>query len=261
MSYAGAIVDLDGTVYRGGDLVPGARTGVERLRSTGADLLFFSNNPTRNGAEYAALLEDLGIPVAPEEALSAGVVTTDYLEREHADDEVLLVGDPGLREQLSAADVTLTEEPRNADVLLASWTRDFDYDDMRRALAVDDDATFLGTDPDRTWPAGDGEHAPGSGAIVGAIASVLDRDPDAFLGKPSPQALAAARSRLGVPPEDTLVVGDRLATDLAMGERAGMTTVLVLSGSTDMGEVAESAVDPDHVIEDLGAIERVLNEA
>lgn len=260
MSYAGAVLDLDGTVYRGGDLVPGARTGIERLRAAGCELLFFSNNPTRDGAEYAAHLGDLGIDVAPEAVLSAGVVTTEYLRREHPDESVLLVGDPGLREQLAAADVALTDDPEAADVLLASWTQDFDYDDMRTALAaVDDDTTFLGTDPDRTWPAGNGEHVPGSGAIIRAIAGVLDRDPDAVLGKPSPHSLGAAEARLEIPPSECLIVGDRLDTDLAMGERAGMTTVLVLSGSTKRSDVAESHVDPDFVIDDLGEIGVVLD--
>jgi HAD superfamily hydrolase (TIGR01450 family) len=260
MSYAGAIVDLDGTVYRGGEPIPGATAGIDRLRGAGADLLFFSNNPTRDGAQYAAHLREMGIEVAPEEALSAGVVTTGYLQREHAGDPVLLIGDPGLRDQLVAADVPLTDDPEAAEVLLASWTLEFDYEDMRTALAaVDEDTTFLGTDPDRTWPAGDGEHVPGSGAIIDAVAGVVGREPDAVLGKPSPEALAAARRRLDPPPADCLVVGDRLDTDLAMGELAGMTTVLVLSGSTSPADVAEASLEPDHVIDDLGEIGAVLD--
>lgn len=260
MSYAGAVLDLDGTVYRGGALVPGARAGIERLRAAGCELLFFSNNPTRDGAEYAAHLQDFGIDVSPEAVLSAGVVTTEYLRREHPGDAVLLVGDPGLREQLAAADVAVTDDPVAADVLLASWTRDFHYEDMRTALAaVDEDTTFLGTDPDRTWPAADGEPVPGSGAIIRAIAGVLDRDPDAVLGKPSPHALGAAEARLAVAPTECLIIGDRLDTDLAMGERAGMTTVLVLSGSAERSEVAQSHVDPDFVIDDLGDIGVVLD--
>jgi 4-nitrophenyl phosphatase len=260
MEYAGAIIDLDGTVYRGGDLVPGATAGIDRLRAAGIELLFLSNNPTRTGAAYAETLGDLGIDVAADRVLSAGTVTTDFLRDEHPEDPVLLIGDPGLREQLAAADQPLTDDPEEADVVLASWTMDFDYDDMRTALeAVDDETTFLGTDPDRTWPAGDGEHIPGSGAVIRAVAGVVDREPEAVLGKPSPQALGAAQERLAAPPGDCLIVGDRLDTDLAMGQRAGMTTVLVLSGSTDRADLADSPVEPDNVIADLGEIGTVID--
>jgi HAD superfamily hydrolase (TIGR01450 family) len=260
MPFRGAIVDLDGTVYRSRELLPGAAAGVERLRRAGCDRLFFSNNPTRTGASYADLLRDHGIDVADDEALSAGEVTTDYLVREHAGEAVLLIGSDGLREQLAAAGVALTEDPHAADVLLASWTSAFDYEDMRTALAaVDESTVFLGTDPDRTWPAADDQVIPGSGAIIRAIAGVVDRDPDAVLGKPSAPALQAARERLGNPLADCLVVGDRPDTDLALGERAGMTTVLVLSGTTDRDDLTGAAIQPDHVIADLGEIGRVLD--
>ena len=86
MTVRGAIVDLDGTVYRGGSLLPGAAEGVERLRNAGLDVLFFSNNPIKDGTAYAASLTELGIPVSPDEACSAGVVTAAYLREHHADE-------------------------------------------------------------------------------------------------------------------------------------------------------------------------------
>jgi len=254
-----AIVDLDGTVYRGGTLVPGAADGIEALRAAGLDVLFFSNNPTRDGVAYAERLTDLGIPTEPEEACSAGVATTEYLREHHADDAVLLVGDPGLREQLERADLLLTDEPDEVDVIVASWTATFGYDDMLTALdAADEDTPFLGTDPDRTFPTGNGTLAPGSGAVIGAVAATIGREPDAVLGKPSEFALALALSRLGAEPESCLVVGDRLDTDLAMGERAGMTTVLVRTGVTDDADIPKSRLEPDYVLDSLGEIGRVL---
>jgi HAD superfamily hydrolase (TIGR01450 family) len=258
MDLAGAIVDLDGTVYHGDHLLPGAAAGVRALRAAGLDLCFFSNNPIRDGDAYVERLQDLGIDARPGEACSAGAVTTEYLRANHANDAVMVVGDDGLRAQLRAADLTLTDDPDETDVLVGSWTRDFHYDDMHRALrAVDDETVFLGTDPDRTVPHPGGE-IPGSGAIIRALAGVTDREPDAVLGKPSAVARAAALDRLGAAPEDCLVVGDRLETDLAMGAEAGMTTVLVLSGVTDRADLAASARDPDFVIEGLGDVGDVL---
>lgn len=257
----GAIVDLDGTVYRGGTLLPGAVEGVEALRTAGLETLFFSNNPIRDGEAYAAHLTDLGIPASPREACSSGVVTTEYLRKNHAGDRVLFIGAEGLREQVQTAGVELTTEPHEADVLLASWTPDFGYRDMQAALDVEEhggEMVFLGTDPDRTFPAEDGQNVPGSGAIIGAVAATIGQDPDAVLGKPSEYALEFALARLGTDPASCLVVGDRLDTDLLMGERAGMTTVLVETGIADPADIPDSPVDPDFVIDSLGDIEDVL---
>ncbi|PSP39291.1 HAD family hydrolase [Halobacteriales archaeon QH_2_66_30] len=247
MTLRGAIVDLDGTVYRGGDLVDGAATGIDALRAAGADVLFFSNNPLKDGDAYLDHLAGLGLDVDGMQACSAGVVTTEYLQAHHADEEILLIGDDGLREQLRAADLLLTTDPDQCDVLVASWTESFDYGDMQTALdAVGPDTVFLGSDPDRTFPMEDGGLVPGSGAIIGAVAAVVGRDPDAILGKPSEAALSAAL--------------DRLDTDLRMGDRAGMTTVLTLSGVTDRADIADSDIEPDFIIETLGDVDAVLAE-
>jgi 4-nitrophenyl phosphatase len=259
MELNGAVVDLDGTVYRGGSLLDGARDAVDRLRDGGLSLLFFSNNPTKDGAAYVDHLSELGVDVRPGEAASAGDVTTSYLRANHADDGVLFVGSDGLRDQLEAANLQVTNDPAETDVLLGSWTPSFDYRDMDAALqAVDDETTFLGTDPDRTFPRENGGIEPGSGAIIHSLAATVGKEPDAILGKPSEQALALARERLGVPPSECLVVGDRLSTDLALGDRAGMTTVLVLTGVTDRADIEASDVDPDYVIDSLGDIDEVL---
>jgi len=258
MTPAGAIVDLDGTVYRGDSLLPGAADAVDRLRTAGLDILFFSNNPTRDGGAYVDRLRDLGVDVRPDEACSAGDVTTRYLERHHRDDAIMLVGSPGLRDQFRRAGLRLTTDPGETEVLVGSWTREFGYEDMLAALrAVDEDTAFLGSDPDRTVPA-EGDEIPGSGAVVGALAATVGRDPDAVLGKPSEAALEFALDRLGLSPAECLVVGDRLGTDVALGERAGMTTALVLSGVTDADEVARSDVEPDYVLDSLADVGTVL---
>jgi len=259
MALNGAVVDLDGTVYRGDSLVDGARAGLERLRSAGLSLLFVSNNPTRSGDDYVERLTSFGLDARAGEALSAGDLTVNYLRENYDGSEVFLVGAPGLRDQMVEAGLSLTEDPEATDVLVGSWTEDFDYGDMDAALqAVDDDTVFLGTDPDRTFPREDGRVEPGSGAVIGALAATVGRDPEEMLGKPSRNAARQVTDRLGVEPEECLVVGDRPSTDLAMGEQAGMTTVLVLSGVTDRGALAESDIDPDYVIDTLGAIDRVL---
>ena len=259
MSSRGAIVDLDGTVYRGNSLLPGARRGVEALRNERFELCFFSNNPTNSPAEFADRLSEMGLAVGPEEVHSAGAVTATYLAREHATDRVFVVGSSGLSAQLRAAGLALTDDPQSCDVLVASYDRGFDYDRLTDALrALESGAAFVGTDPDVTVPTGEGQ-VPGSGAIINAIAGVAGREPDAVLGKPATEATDAACARLGVAPEECLVVGDRLDTDIAMGARTGMTTVLVLTGVTDRETLARSDVEPAYVIDGLGDIGSVLD--
>lgn len=261
MTYNGAIVDLDGTVYRGDTAIPGARDGIEYLRGRGLDILFCSNNSARSPEVYVEHLRDFGIEATVDTICSAGMVTVDYLRERHSTDRVFLVGSRGLREQLQDADIQLTDSPAETDVLVASWTDEFDYGDMTDALhAVDEETAFLGTNRDRTLPQADGRVLPGSGSIIFALAATVGRDPDALLGKPSERMAEAALDRLGLPAEECLLVGDRLDTDLAMGAQTGMTTVLVLSGISDREDVGEHDVEPDHVIEDLGAIGDVLSE-
>lgn len=254
---SGAIVDLDGTVYRGDTLVPGAADGIATLRQAGLSVAFFSNDPRKNGTQYAATLAQLGIEADPAAIYSAGVVTTRVLQRDHPDEQLFVIGADGLKTQLREAGLALTTNPDAADVLLVSWTDEFAYDDLQAALDAGA-VPFYGTDPDRIVPTENGI-APGSGAIVDAVAAAIGREPDAVFGKPSAAAREVVLDQLGLPPEDCLVVGDRLDTDLLLGAEVGMTTVLVLSGVTDRSAVAASPIDPDYVLADLGEIETVVS--
>jgi 4-nitrophenyl phosphatase len=259
MTTRGAIIDLDGTVYRGETPVSGARRGIDALREAGYIPCFFSNNPTKSAAGFADRLAGMGFDVDPETIRSAATVTTDYLTREHPDDRVFLIGSSGLQSLFEQAGLALVEDPEACDVLVASYDRGFTYDDMTAGLrALEAGAAFVGTDPDVTIPTDDGRSVPGSGAIINAVAGVAEREPDIVVGKPSGEALDAALAALS-DPDECLVVGDRLDTDIALGERGGLTTVLVRSGVTDGTTLAATSVEPDHVIDDLGGIGSVLD--
>ncbi len=259
MSFSGAIVDLDGTVYRGDELLPGAAHGIAALREAGLDVVFFSNNPIENGEAYAADLAEFGVEVSPEQVYSAGTATARYLDEHHTENALLVIGTEGLKTQLREAGLTLTTDPEAAEALVVSWTDEFDYDDLQAALAAGE-VPFYGTDPDRVVPTADGR-MPGSGAIVDAVAATIGREPDAIFGKPSPVARQLVLDQLEAAPEECLVVGDRLDTDLLLGDRVGMRTVLVLSGVTDRAAIGDGPVDPDHVLAGLGEIGTVLDDA
>ncbi|WP_280537750.1 HAD-IIA family hydrolase [Halopenitus sp. POP-27] len=258
MDYDGAVLDVDGTVVRGDDPIPGAAEGYDRIRAAGIDPLFVSNNPTKAPPAYADRLAAAGFTVDPNRIVTAGTVTVDYLRERHPDADHFVIGESGLFEQLAGADLGTTDDVETADVLVASIDREFDYGDLRDALwALERDIPFIGTDPDVVIPAAE-RNVPGSGAVINAIAGVAERDPDITLGKPSQPAVDLVRERLGVDPERCLVVGDRLDTDIAFGERAGMTTVLVRTGITDDARLAATSYEPDYVLDSLAEIDRVL---
>jgi 4-nitrophenyl phosphatase len=259
MSYRGVVLDVDGTVLRGDDPIPGAVEGLDRLATAGLRRLFVSNNPTKRPPAYAARLRRAGFDVDADEIVTAGTVTTSYLRDNHANDALFVVGEDALVEQLIDAGLTVVADASRADTVVVSIDRSFDYDRLSTVLRAfsNDSVTFLGTDPDAVIPGADG-HVPGSGAIVDAVASVAGRDPDLVLGKPSLPALRIVRDRLGVPAETCLVVGDRLDTDVALGERAGMTTALVRTGVTDEDALRRSDVSPDFVLDSLADVGTIL---
>lgn len=256
------VLDLDGTVYRGGDPVPGAADAVRRLRDAGLSVLFVSNNPSRSPATYVERLRSMGIPAEEREVLTAGTLTATYLRDYHPGADCYVVGTDDLRAQLRAAGVSVVEDSAAMDVLVGSWDDGFDYDTLVTVLrSVDPDTPFVGTDPDMTFPGSDGDLYPGTGAILHALSGVLDRKPDVIAGKPSERAVGAILDRLNVPAEEVLVVGDRLETDVRMGQRADMETALVLSGVTDRADLTDATVEPDHVLPDLSAVDRLLESS
>ena len=258
MDFEGAVIDLDGTVYRGERLIDGARDAIRTFRERGLGVVFVTNNPTRSPAGYVERLADLGIEADEREVLSAGTVTAEFLADRHPDDDVFVIGSDGLREQLRMAAVDTTTDPSAADVVVTSHDYGFDYDALTGGLwALDAAEAFYGTDPDRTYPGGDGRPYPGSGAITRAVAGVAGREPDRVLGKPSGVVLELIGERLATL-ENCLVVGDGLDTDIALGERAGMTSVLVTTGRSDRADAETADVNPDYVVDGLADVPGLL---
>jgi 4-nitrophenyl phosphatase len=261
MTFRGVVVDLDGTVLRDGELIPGAADALAALRERADRVLYLTNNPTVPPADYAANLRDLGLDATDDDVLTAAVATIDYLHAEHDGETVFPIAESSIVDQLRAAGVDVTDDPTEAAVVVVGYHRDFHHDDLQAALDAfdtdEDDMAFVGTDPDTTVPTAQGLK-PGSGAIINAVAGVTGRDPDAVLGKPSATTARLAADRLGVPPEDCVLVGDRLDTDVAMGETAGMTTVLVRTGVEDDASTENGGVDPDYVVDSLADVPALL---
>jgi len=258
MSYQGIILDVDGTVVHGDEPISGAADALAAIDAAGLDRVFISNNPTDPPQAYESRFERAGLAVDREEVFTAGTVTTEYLSTEHATDELYVVAQPGFIEQLQAAGLSLTDEPTAADALVASLDRTFDYEQLcETVVALENGTPFVGTDPDILIPQA-GPDLPGSGAIIHAIEGVAEREVDVICGKPSQFARRTVLEYLDLPPEECLVVGDRLDTDIALGSQAGMSTAVVKTGITDERRLAAASISPDYVLDSIADIETII---
>ena len=253
--FGGYALDLDGTVYLGDDLLPGAARTVQQIRAAGKRLVFLTNNPLRSAASYAERLTGLGVPAAEADVVTPLGVLTAYLNSRHAGAAVLTVAEPLVDATLAAAGIVVTADPAQAGVVVVSFDRTFSYAKLLLAYRAvrHFGAVIVATNPDPFCPSPDGG-LPDCAAMLAAIEACTGARAEAVLGKPGEHMAAELVSRLAVPPSETAIVGDRISTDIAMSQSLGMTSVLVLSGATDAGDLAASPVRPDYVIEGIGQL-------
>lgn len=256
--YRAAIVDLDGTVWRGDTPLPDADRGIEALRDAGLDVAFVTNG---TGLDREALLERLAAAGVPRDAgpvVSSAAATAEYLRETDPDASVFVAGQRPVVDELERVGLTVVDADSGpADVLVAGRCPDLSEALLTDVIrAVDPDTRFVATNADGTHPV-EGGMRPGAGATVGAIRGMLGREPT-VVGKPAARMAETAASLLDVDTADCLVIGDRLETDVEMGNDAGMTTVLVLTGASARRDVDERVIEPDHVIESLSDVRRVL---
>ncbi len=259
--YDGYIFDLDGTIYLGNSLLPTARETITKLRGQNRKTIFLSNNPTQSRQAYAQKLTRLGLPTETGEVLNSSAVLVDYLSRRVPAAKIFVVGEQPLKDELLSAHFRLTEKPGEISVVIASFDRTFTYRKLQIAFdAIRSGARFFATNADAFCPvppAAPGEPAggePDAAAVIAAIEACTGKKVEAVVGKPSAEMATAALSILGLPPERCLMTGDRLETDVAMGEHAGMDTALVLTGATDLQTVENSVLKPSYLLERLDGL-------
>ncbi|MDZ7687272.1 MAG: HAD-IIA family hydrolase [Halobacteriales archaeon] len=252
----GAVVDVDGTVLRGETLIEGAREGIAALRDARVRIVFFSNNPTTTSDDLKRRLRDAGIKMEDATPLTSATLTARYVA-ENCASPAHVTGEEAVVEALSNVGVTVTDKPTEARTAVVSVDRRLRYDDIRdgyvAARAADD---YVCTDPDAVVPATDGD-IPGSGAVEAAVSRAAGRQP-VVVGKPSEFAAEAVLDALGTSPDETLFVGDRLDTDIALGESVGATTAVVLTGITDENDLSASEHRPDYVLDTFADVRDLL---
>jgi HAD superfamily hydrolase (TIGR01450 family) len=247
--FGGYAFDLDGTLYLGEEPLPGAAETIAEIRAGGGRVVFVTNKPLESAADYAAKLTGLGIPASAGEVVTALDSLLLYLEERHPRARVLPVAEPLVEDTLAAAGWRVVRDPAAAELVVVSFDRGFDYAKLEaayRAVRLHG-AAIVATNPDPYCPTPDGG-LPDCAAMLAAIEACAGARAEAVLGKPSATMGRALLERLGAAPEDAALVGDRLATDVAMGQRVGMAGVLVLSGATSAAALAGSDVSPDYVV-------------
>ena len=259
--FKGFIFDLDGTVYRSDTLIPGADTVIRLLRKSGRRVVFLSNKPIQTREDYASKLTRLGIPTQPDEVINSTFVMVNYLKKNAPHARLFVVGEIPFIEELRKAGFKITEEPKEIDYVIVAFDRTFDYQKLNIAYqAIKLGAHFVATNPDRTCPVEGGE-IPDCAGMIAAIEAVTEKKVEVVVGKPSPIMIQTALDVLGLKPEDCILIGDRLETDIKMGKESGIATGIVLTGVTDektLKESKTSPIQPDFIFQSIADVENLL---
>lgn len=232
-AYDGYLFDLDGTIYLGDELLPGAAELVHGLRDAGRETLFLSNNPTKDPQMYADKLTRLGLPTPVNRIVNPLVTIVAWLRKETPGAGVFVIGEEPLQRAIRSAGFRLTEDPNEIDVVVASYDRGFDYRKLQiafDALWQHRRARLVATNPDAYCPMPMGRGEPDAAAVIAAIEACTGVRCEANVGKPAGVMLQTALDVLGLSGADCVMVGDRLQTDIAMAVDAGMDSALVLTG-------------------------------
>lgn len=249
--YKGYVFDLDGTVYLGDALLPGARRTIETLRWVGCRMAFVSNKPTETRQTYADKLTRLGLPTPVTDIVNSSQVLIAELLARAPGSRVFPIAEQVLCDELAAAGFVLTEVPGEIEYVIASFDRTLVYRKLQIAFdAIRAGAHFVASNADAYCPVpGGGE--PDAGAIIAAIEASTGHKVEFVAGKPSPMMARTAMAVLGTDPAESIMVGDRVETDILMGREAGMATALALTGATTLEKLERSPIQPDYVLERL----------
>lgn len=222
------VLDMDGTIYLGDNVIDGAREFCKRIIDSGRKMIYFTNNASKAPEDYVNKLNRLGFPCERKNVVTSGDVTTAYLNKFHKGESVYLVGTKNLEKSFNDAGIPLSDD---AGIVVVSFDLTLTYEKLERACTlIRNGAIFYSTHPDINCPTPDG-FIPDSGAICGAVTLSTGKEPKYF-GKPYAETAQMIELISGVAREKTAMVGDRLYTDIALGKKNGLCAVLVMSGET-----------------------------
>jgi HAD superfamily hydrolase (TIGR01457 family) len=248
------LLDMDGTIYLGDQLLPGAMEFLRLLEERDIQYYFLTNNSSKSKTQYVDKLARLGIPTSEEMVFTSGEATAIYIKKQKPGAKLYVVGTPPLEEEMRTHGFQLVQEDPDYAVLGFDTTLTYEKlwklcDFVRAGLP------YIATHPDFNCPTETG-FMPDIGAMIAFVETSTGRLPDQVVGKPNTPIVESIVEKTGFPVEQLGMIGDRLYTDIALGA-AGLTTVLVLSGETNADDLAQSEFNPDYVMQDLAELVQV----
>lgn len=253
--FRAVISDMDGVLWRGNRPMPGLAEFFGFLRRHDLRFILATNNATRTASQYAAKLAEFGVQVSEAEILTSGDVVADYLTTAaRPGSRVFVVGEAALTQSIRSRGFVVSDDA--AEIVVAALDRQLTYARLAHATRlIRNGARFIGTNPDKTWPS-ETEITPGAGAVLAFLEAATDVKPF-IVAKPEPVIFHQALARMGSGPEETVMIGDRLETDILGGQRVGMKTILVLSGVSAEADVERLGIRPGWTFRDIDELTRV----
>jgi NagD protein len=245
------LTDMDGVLVHEGNALPGAADFLERLVECERRFLVLTNNSIFTPRDLSARLARSGLQVPEESIWTSALATADFLSNQMPGGSAYVIGEAGLTTALYEAGYTLTDTA--PDFVVLGETRTYSFEAITRAIRlVGAGARFIATNPDVTGPSPEGP-LPATGSVAAMITKATGAEPY-FVGKPNPMMFRSAMNRIEAHSESTVMVGDRMDTDVVAGIEAGLETVLVLSGSTKAGDVSRFPFRPSRVCDSIAEV-------
>ncbi len=249
-SKRGFICDMDGVIYHGNKLLPGVKEFVDWLHSENKEFLFLTNSSERSPKELHQKLKRLGIEVSEDHFYTSALATGSFLKNQMPGGSAFVIGEAGLINALYNAGFSMNNV--NPDYVVVGESHSYTFETLQKAInLVRGGARLIGTNPDVTGPSEEGI-IPATGALIAPI-ELTTGSKAYYVGKPNPLMMRSAMRRLGCSREETVIIGDRMDTDIVAGIESEIETVLVLSGVTSREEVNNFAYRPHIILEGVGA--------
>jgi len=247
----GFLIDMDGVIYRGSELIPGADRFIKALQRDGIPFLFLTNNSQRTRRDVMTKLDRMGIQVVEDNIFTCAMATARYLAKHKPNGTAYVIGEGGLLQALHRNGYSIVDS--KPDFVVVGEGRTMTLETLERAVnMILDGAKLIATNLDPNCPTKNGTR-PGCGATVAYLETTTGMK--AFsMGKPSPIMMRAARKELRLETSETIIIGDTMSTDILGGVQSGYRTVLTLTGSTSMDQLSDFAYGPDVVIESIAEL-------
>lgn len=250
------LTDMDGVLVHEEQAIPGAAEFIETLRASGKGFLVLTNNSIFTPRDLRARLRASGLDVPEESLWTSALATAQFLADQRAGGSAFVVGEAGLLTAMHDIGFVMTD--RDPDYVVLGETRTYSFESITRAIRlIEKGARFIATNPDPSGPSPSGT-LPATGSVAALISTATGRQPY-YVGKPNPLMMRSALNRLDAHSETTIMVGDRMDTDIISGLEAGLRTVLVLTGSTRREQVETFPYRPSRIVESVADLVRFVD--